>query len=54
MRRMTHADVIAGIDAIAKKYKQHTRDQILGWYAEGLITETERTVWLAEIEEPAP
>jgi len=30
-----------------------TRAQILAWYDEGLITETERAAWLAEIEEPA-
>ena len=27
-----------------------TRTQILGWYAEGLITKTECAKWLAELE----
>ena len=26
-----------------------TRAQILAWFAEGLITETERAAWLAEL-----
>ena len=26
-----------------------TRAQILEWYAEGLITDTERNAWLAEL-----